>query len=152
VKENTIADETTYINLLQPQSASSALQSYEIEYNLIYIEKHSSRSSSSRSSTPSSSTSSRSSSSGGRVLIIDENVLPDELWMHVFSFMGNKDICNASLVCKNWKRLCMDNTVWQELYMLKFEPPKIASPFTWRTKYIRKKKLNHNWKSQVKFS
>lgn len=40
--------------------------------------------------------------------------LPDEVYLHLFSFLSPIDLCQASAVCKKWYRLATDDNVWQQ--------------------------------------
>ena len=38
--------------------------------------------------------------------------LPDDVWLEVFSFLSQKDLLRAALVCRTWKRLSRDSSLW----------------------------------------
>jgi len=38
--------------------------------------------------------------------------LPDEIYLHLFSFLSPIDLCQISGVCKKWYRLATDDSVW----------------------------------------
>lgn len=38
--------------------------------------------------------------------------LPDDIWLEVFSFLSQKDLLRAALVCRTWKRLSRDSSLW----------------------------------------
>ena len=40
--------------------------------------------------------------------------LPDEVYLHLFSFLSPLDLCQISNVCKKWYRLATDDTVWRQ--------------------------------------
>lgn len=43
---------------------------------------------------------------------LDNNqILPEEILLHVFSFLSKKDRTRSSMVCKAWKRISEDNTL-----------------------------------------
>ena len=40
--------------------------------------------------------------------------LPDEVYLHLFSFLSPIDLCHISNVCKKWYRLATDDNVWRQ--------------------------------------
>ncbi|KAM7425907.1 hypothetical protein ABFA07_022724 [Porites harrisoni] len=38
--------------------------------------------------------------------------LPDDVWLEVFCFLSQKDLLRAALVCRTWKRLSRDSSLW----------------------------------------
>lgn len=40
--------------------------------------------------------------------------LPDEVYLHLFSFLSPIDLCQISNVCKKWYRLATDDDVWRQ--------------------------------------
>jgi hypothetical protein len=40
--------------------------------------------------------------------------LPDEVYLHLFSFLTPIDLCQISNVCKKWYRLATDDNVWRQ--------------------------------------
>ncbi|WP_010300768.1 HAF repeat-containing protein [Candidatus Odyssella thessalonicensis] len=42
------------------------------------------------------------------------DILPDEIVMHIFSFLNLKDIFSPTLTCHKWKQLMQDNNLWRE--------------------------------------
>ena len=38
--------------------------------------------------------------------------LPDDIWLEVFSFLSQIDLLRAALVCRTWKRLSRDSSLW----------------------------------------
>ncbi|CAF1207436.1 unnamed protein product [Adineta ricciae] len=40
--------------------------------------------------------------------------LPDEVYLHLFSFLRPIDLCQISNVCKKWYRLATDDNVWRQ--------------------------------------
>ncbi|XP_073241382.1 S-phase kinase-associated protein 2-like isoform X2 [Porites lutea] len=41
--------------------------------------------------------------------------LPDDIWLEVFSFLSQEDLLRAALVCRTWKRLSRDSSLWSYL-------------------------------------
>ncbi len=41
--------------------------------------------------------------------------LPVEIFLHVFSFLSIKDLCKTSGVCKDWKILATDDSLWKAI-------------------------------------
>lgn len=50
--------------------------------------------------------------------------LPDEVYLHLFSFLRPIDLCQISNVCKKWYRLATDDNVWRQrlLHDMKYWP------------------------------
>ncbi|CAF1076292.1 unnamed protein product [Rotaria sp. Silwood1] len=50
--------------------------------------------------------------------------LPDEVYLHLFSFLSPMDLCQISNVCKKWYRLATDDNVWRQRLIrdMKFWP------------------------------
>ncbi|BBI16248.1 F-box protein [Neochlamydia sp. S13] len=42
--------------------------------------------------------------------------LPDELLLHIFSFLQAFDLLEVELTCHQWKNLATDETLWKNLY------------------------------------
>ena len=42
--------------------------------------------------------------------------LPDEVLVRVLSFLGGRDVLNASLVCRKWKTFTSEASLWRRLY------------------------------------
>ncbi|CAF0748649.1 unnamed protein product [Rotaria sordida] len=40
--------------------------------------------------------------------------LPDEVYLHLFSFLSPIDLCQISNVCKKWYRIATDDNVWRQ--------------------------------------
>ncbi|CAF3350576.1 unnamed protein product [Rotaria socialis] len=40
--------------------------------------------------------------------------LPDEVYLHLFSFLSPIDLCQISNVCKKWYRLATDDNLWRQ--------------------------------------
>ncbi|WP_044881702.1 F-box protein [Neochlamydia sp. EPS4] len=47
--------------------------------------------------------------------------LPDELLLHIFSFLQAFDLLEVELTCHQWKNLANDETLWKNLYQKHFE-------------------------------
>jgi hypothetical protein len=47
--------------------------------------------------------------------------LPDELLLHIFSFLQAFDLLEVELTCHRWKNLAHDETLWKDLYRKHFE-------------------------------
>jgi len=46
----------------------------------------------------------------------DGNGLPDEVWIHIFSFLQSaEDLCSLSLVCKTFDAISADDALWSPL-------------------------------------
>lgn len=44
------------------------------------------------------------------------SVVPDEVTIHVFSYLNESELSNAASVCREWHSLTADNTLWKSLY------------------------------------
>ena len=55
--------------------------------------------------------------SGGLYLT---SILPEELLLHIFSFLSESDLCQASLVCKKFARFASDRKLWRDLFLRTF--------------------------------
>ncbi|BFZ00298.1 hypothetical protein BsWGS_03337 [Bradybaena similaris] len=60
----------------------------------------------------------RKSSSTHRQIKIDK--LPENVLLKIFSFLSVKDRCQSQRVCKQWKRLLCDYSVWRHVDLLEF--------------------------------
>ncbi|KIC75230.1 hypothetical protein DB42_AK00300 [Neochlamydia sp. EPS4] len=47
--------------------------------------------------------------------------LPNELLLHIFSFLQAFDLLEVELTCHQWKNLAHDETLWKDLYRKHFE-------------------------------
>lgn len=47
-------------------------------------------------------------------------ILPDDIWLEVFSFLSQKDLLRAALVCRTWNRLSRDSSLWSSLDLQPF--------------------------------
>src|SRR4051794_25581274 len=43
--------------------------------------------------------------------------LPDEIALHVLSFLGPCEVCTVGSVSRHWHKLALDSTLWRDLYM-----------------------------------
>ncbi len=39
-------------------------------------------------------------------------MLPEEIVVYLFSFLGVRDLCQAAAVCQHWNRIAQDSTLW----------------------------------------
>lgn len=44
-----------------------------------------------------------------------ETLLPDEIWLAVFGYLGPRDLANVQRGCMKWSLLTCDNTLWRPL-------------------------------------
>lgn len=44
------------------------------------------------------------------------SVIPDEVTIHVFSYLNESELSSAASVCREWHSLTSDNTLWKSLY------------------------------------
>ncbi|BBI16691.1 F-box protein [Neochlamydia sp. S13] len=71
--------------------------------------------------------------------------LPDELLLHIFSFLQASDLLEVELTCHQWKNLAEEETVWKSLYVRYF---KVIEPVgkTYKESYFRMSKAEHQWR------
>ncbi|KAJ7394505.1 hypothetical protein OS493_000319 [Desmophyllum pertusum] len=39
-------------------------------------------------------------------------ILPDDIWLEIFTFLPQKDLLRTALVCRTWNRLSRDSSLW----------------------------------------
>ena len=44
-----------------------------------------------------------------------QHLLPDTIWMRVFSFLPTEDLCRCMRVCRTWNRWAIDRSLWSRL-------------------------------------
>ncbi|CAI4228863.1 unnamed protein product [Auanema sp. JU1783] len=49
------------------------------------------------------------------------NKLPKECLLHIFSFLGVKDLCRSAQVCRLWNQLALDGSNWQCVDLFTFQ-------------------------------
>ncbi|WP_044882050.1 F-box protein [Neochlamydia sp. EPS4] len=71
--------------------------------------------------------------------------LPDELLLHIFSFLQASDLLEAELTCHQWKNLAKEEALWKSLYVRYF---KVIEPVgeTYKESYFRLSKADHHWR------
>lgn len=42
-------------------------------------------------------------------------ILPDDIWLEVFTFLSQRDLLRIALVCRTWNRLSRDSSLWSRL-------------------------------------
>lgn len=47
-------------------------------------------------------------------------ILPDDIWLEVFSFLSQTDLLRAAIVCRTWNRLSRDSSLWSSLDLQPF--------------------------------
>lgn len=62
---------------------------------------------------------------------LNSHQFPDELYLAIFSFLGQKDLLVASLVCKDWHRLSSDDSLWKPIAEKKVKVLK-----NWKSAYV----------------
>ncbi|KIC75228.1 hypothetical protein DB42_AK00280 [Neochlamydia sp. EPS4] len=53
--------------------------------------------------------------------VISIKQLPDELLLHIFSFLQAFELLAVELTCHRWKNLAHDETLWKNLYQKNYE-------------------------------
>lgn len=65
---------------------------------------------------PANSDSNRGSSCAGGAAVSLPDLMPDELWLHVFSYLTPAELSiGAAMVCRRWHRICTDAALWTSL-------------------------------------
>ncbi|VDP30640.1 unnamed protein product [Schistosoma mattheei] len=41
--------------------------------------------------------------------------LPEKIMLQIFSHLSHPELCNIARVCKMWRRLAYDHSLWQSL-------------------------------------
>jgi hypothetical protein len=68
--------------------------------------------------------------------------IPEELIVHIFSFLSPKELVNAQQVCKHWKKIGDEETLWKRHHQQHFkdEPLHISfclkTPRSFRNSYL----------------
>ena len=44
--------------------------------------------------------------------------LPSETWLHILLFLQPKDLLNVEMVCKLFKQISCDNTLWRSFVLV----------------------------------
>ncbi|MBS4167602.1 F-box protein [Parachlamydia sp. AcF125] len=72
------------------------------------------------------------------------NKLPDEVILHIFSFLSPIHLTTAELVCRQWKRIGQEEVLWKQLHQKYFGPkplryifPKLK-PYSFKKSYLVK--------------
>lgn len=47
-------------------------------------------------------------------------LLPDEIWVYIFSYCSTSDLLQISKVCKLWRYLSTSQSLWREFYLREF--------------------------------
>ena len=47
------------------------------------------------------------------LMVLKMDKLPESILLRIFYFVSLKDLGHASLVCKQWRRIAYDNTLWR---------------------------------------
>lgn len=47
-------------------------------------------------------------------LMVDD--LPNEIALHVLSYLGPREVCIVGFVSRHWHKLALDSTLWRSLY------------------------------------
>lgn len=49
------------------------------------------------------------------------NDLPEDILIHILSYLSTKDLCKASGVCQKWQALCWDPVLWSTIQIANYE-------------------------------
>lgn len=80
----------------------------------------------------------------------DEEAIPEEVLIVIFSFLDLKNICkNICLVCRGWNKVQKNNIIWESLYKKNFKTilldGKEDQEGIWRENYENRAKIRFNW-------
>ena len=56
----------------------------------------------------------------------DNQGLPTEILMTIFSYLDPRDLCRVSQVCLAWNTVAMDHQFWRELWPVKWAAGEIT--------------------------
>ncbi|KIC76876.1 hypothetical protein DB41_EB00010 [Neochlamydia sp. TUME1] len=59
--------------------------------------------------------------------------IPEELIVHIFSFLSPKELVNAQQVCKHWKKIGDEETLWKRHYQQHFKDEPLNISFSLKT-------------------
>jgi hypothetical protein len=85
------------------------------------------------------------SSSPTQLAVSSIEQLPDELLLHIFSFLQASDLLKVELTCHQWKNLAEEETLWKSLYQRHFKVIE-AGGETYKESYFRLSEANHHWR------
>jgi Ras-related C3 botulinum toxin substrate 1 len=64
--------------------------------------------------------------------LLDMQGMPEELALAIFSKLGLRDLCMVGGVCKRWRQISMDNSLWQGIWQRHLEVIDITTNMTAR--------------------
>ena len=75
--------------------------------------------------------------------------IPEEIWIHVFSFLSVATSGKVCQVCQYFRRLASDDTIWSRLYLERFPYKKDTYLPKRRFKFYfeTQKKIEDGWKN-----
>ncbi|XP_033627514.1 F-box only protein 11-like isoform X2 [Asterias rubens] len=79
--------------------------------------------------------------------------VPSEILLKIFSYLLEKDLCNAACVCKRFNSLAGDPTVWKKMYQSVYEMSlPLLRPSPTRFKFVQPDKVDspNIWKDSFK--
>ncbi|KIC75354.1 hypothetical protein DB41_HO00020 [Neochlamydia sp. TUME1] len=71
--------------------------------------------------------------------------LPDELLLHIFSFLQASDLLEVELTCHQWKNLAEEEILWKSLYQRYFKVSELVGE-TYKEDYFRMSEADHDWR------
>jgi hypothetical protein len=71
--------------------------------------------------------------------------LPDELLLHIFSFLQAFEVLEVELTCHQWKNLAKEETLWKSLYQRYFKVMETVDE-TYKESYFGLLKADHHWR------
>ncbi|BBI17350.1 F-box protein [Neochlamydia sp. S13] len=76
--------------------------------------------------------------------------IPEELIVHIFSFLSPKELVNAQQVCKRWKRIGDEETLWKRHHQQHFkDKPLHISFYPKILRSFRNSYLVYSWSESI---
>jgi hypothetical protein len=76
------------------------------------------------------------SSSPTQLAVSSIEQLPDELLLHIFSFLQASDLLKVELTCHQWKNLAEEEILWKSLYQQYFKMIEPVVKLTKKTIFV----------------
>lgn len=78
--------------------------------------------------------------------------LPDELFLHIFSFLQPREIATVACTCSYWHSLTQDFSLWREFYRRYFSLPSYKKSLQrlgvdWRKQFLRRHRLEDRFRA-----
>ncbi|KAF2857918.1 WD40 repeat-like protein [Piedraia hortae CBS 480.64] len=91
------------------------------------------------------------------------DLMPDEILLHIFGFLGGSDLSSVQLVSRKWRAITEDSCIWRSLFLRNYgrRVPSIPPPVQvggcgagrsnqpmqqWKKMFLARKQLDYNWR------